>query len=100
MYCSASATDWIRSSWRIETDWLDAADDGIAVLLTAGFEAGGGTAILARRLLPLPWRRPHGVQRCEGPTPEGRPGSVPSGRVGLRGEALATSLFEQNCLVF
>jgi hypothetical protein len=28
MYCSASETDWIKSSWRIETEARDAATAG------------------------------------------------------------------------
>src|SRR5690606_3886230 len=34
MYCSASATDWIRSSWRMDTGALDGLDKAEAV--TAG----------------------------------------------------------------
>jgi hypothetical protein len=33
MYCSASATDWIRSSWRIETGARDAAADAAVLAM-------------------------------------------------------------------
>src|SRR5688572_8351709 len=61
MYCSASATDWIRSSWRIETGALEA--DLRRVTAGMGWRRG------------RPFYRPHPTDACRGqrcsPAPPG-----------------------------
>lgn len=45
MYCSASATDWTRSSWRIDTGWREDALDAEA---EAEGEAAGWLEVTMR----------------------------------------------------